>query len=109
MVYSWFTRLRYGVLSYAAALSRSHLCIPSDAPENPAMHAAFLFLFFVCMFAYICTAFCDPGICATQSKDALKSVREFFPLPHQKDCTKVVGHPFDILYRLWETLFKEIA
>jgi hypothetical protein len=87
--------------------SRSHLCIPSDAPENPAMHAIFLFLFVVFMLATFCTAYCDPGICATLPKDALKSVREFRPLPHQENCTKAVVHPFDIPYRISKILFEE--
>ena len=84
---------------------RSHLCIPSDALENPAMHTAFLFSFVVSSFGYFSTAFCDPGICATLSKDALKSVREFRPLPHGKNCTTAVVHLFDIPYRISKALF----
>ncbi|KAF8498213.1 ankyrin repeat-containing domain protein [Russula emetica] len=58
MAYAWVTRLRH------------------DAPNNPGMHAAFLFLFVVFMLALLCTVFCDPGKSATQTKDALKPIIE---------------------------------
>ena len=51
---------------------------PSDAPDNPAMHAAFLSLLVISMLALICLEFCDPGICATLTKDTLKPVRSIF-------------------------------
>jgi hypothetical protein len=56
--------------------SRCHPRTPSDARANPAMHAAFMFLFVVFMLALLRTVFCDPGICMAKTKDALKPVRE---------------------------------
>jgi hypothetical protein len=49
-----------------------------DAPDNPAMHAIFLFLCAVSMLMHTLTVFCDPGICATETKDGLKPVRTIF-------------------------------
>jgi hypothetical protein len=63
---------------------RSHPCIPSDAPDNPAMHAAFLFLFVVSMLVLLRTVFCDPGISPTLTKDALKPVSSISPKRLQK-------------------------
>jgi hypothetical protein len=52
---------------------------PSDALDNPAMHAAFLSLLVISVLALICTEFCNPGICATLTKDTLKPVRSISP------------------------------
>jgi hypothetical protein len=46
-----------------------------DVPENPAIHAIFLLLFVISILTLFLTAFCDPGICATETKDGLKPVR----------------------------------
>ena len=43
--------------------------------NNPAMHTMFLSLFVVSMLMHFLTAFCDPGICTTETKDGLKPVR----------------------------------
>ena len=51
-----------------------------DAPDNPAMHAIFLFLFAISILMHFLAVFCDPGICATEAKDGLKPVRTI-PLP----------------------------
>jgi hypothetical protein len=48
---------------------------PSDAPYHPAVHAAFLFSLVISVLALICKEFCDPGICATLTKDAVMPVR----------------------------------
>ena len=45
-----------------------------DVPDNPTIHAIFLLLFVVSEFTLFLTAFCDPGICATGTKDSLKPV-----------------------------------
>jgi hypothetical protein len=75
MGYGWVTRLRYGVLLYPTIQSRLLPYTPSDAPDNPAMHTAFLFLLVISVITLICKEFCDPGTCATLTKDALKPVR----------------------------------
>jgi palmitoyltransferase len=56
MAYGWVTRLRY------------------DAPYHPAVHAAFLFSLVISVLALICKEFCDPGICATLTKDAVMPI-----------------------------------
>jgi hypothetical protein len=58
---------RYPILVLTSALRA-----PSDAPNNPGLHAAFLFLFVVFMVALLGTVCCDPSKSATQTKDALK-------------------------------------
>jgi hypothetical protein len=52
-----------------------HTSMALDVPDNPAIHAIFLFLFVVSMLTLFLTVFCDPGICVTETKDSLKPVR----------------------------------
>jgi hypothetical protein len=52
---------------------------PSDAPDNPAVHATFLILLLIFLLALFCTVFYDPGVCETLTKDALKPVRSISP------------------------------
>jgi hypothetical protein len=78
VAYGWFTRLRYGVLRYPT-IQFQLLPYTSDAPDNPAVHAAFLFLLVISVLALIYSEFGDPGICATLTKDALKPVRSIYP------------------------------
>jgi hypothetical protein len=75
-----------------------------DVPDNPAIHAMFLFLFFVSMLTLFLTVFCDLGICATGTKDGLKPVRTIAQ-PFTRYHTVYVS----ILYRLLKTLFGENA
>lgn len=58
MAYAWVTRLQY------------------DVPDNLAIHAIFLLLFVVSMLMLFLTVFCDPGICATETKYGLKPIIE---------------------------------
>ena len=80
--YSWVTRLRYGVLPQPQyrILVCSHTYKSSDVPNNYVMQSAFLLLFAVFVVTSLCTVFCDPGKCATQTKD-LRQVREIFSIP----------------------------
>ena len=49
-----------------------------DVPDDPAIHAVFLFLFAVSLLTLFLTVFCDPGKCVTETKDGLKPVRTIF-------------------------------
>jgi hypothetical protein len=77
-----------------------------DVPDNPAIHAIFLFLFVVSMLTLFLTVFCDlgPGICATGTKDGLKPVRT-----NAQPFTRYHTVYVSILYRLLKTLFGENA
>ena len=77
MAYIWVSRLRYGAFPDTAVISRFHSYVRSDAPRKPFIHAAFVLLFVLCVVAFLCTMFCDPGVCATP-RHALKSVFFFF-------------------------------
>jgi hypothetical protein len=74
VAYAWVTRLQYGVLLSVAILSSISPAWHLDVPDNPAIHAIFPLLFVVSMLTFFLTAFCDPGICATETKDGLKPV-----------------------------------
>ena len=77
-----------------------------DLPDNPAIHAIFLFLFVTSMLTLLLTVFCDPGIvCGTETEDDLKLVRTI-PSLLQKDIVYSVSNFF---HRLLQTLFGENA
>jgi len=63
------------VLLLSAAILSSFSPLALDIPDNPAIHTMFLFLVVVSMLTLFLNVFCDPGICATETKDGLKLVR----------------------------------
>ena len=73
----------------------------SEALDNPTAHAVFLFTFVVSMLTLFLIAFCDPGICTTETKDGLKPVRTML----QRVLREIVPYMSNFLYRLSKTLF----
>src|SRR5712691_11783231 len=67
-----------------------------DVPDSPTIHTMFLFLFVVSMFTLFLTVFCDPGICARETKDGLKPVRTI-PQPLKEDIAQCMSN-FYIAY-----------
>ncbi len=83
----------------------------SDGPNYPSIHAAFLFSFVLFVLAVPCITLCqcDPGICVTPTKDALKSVRGMSSLFSKSvSCQKTLGllalTRANKMGRLWYTL-----
>jgi hypothetical protein len=71
--------LGYPATVWCASFGRDPLLVLTsmtlDVPDNPAIHAIFLFLLVVSILTLFLTVFCDPGICVTETKEDLKPVR----------------------------------
>ena len=71
--------LGYPATIWCASFARDPIFVLTsmalDLPDNPPIHAIFLFLFVVSMLSLFLTIFCDRGICGTETKDGLKPVR----------------------------------
>jgi hypothetical protein len=86
--------LGYPATTWCASFGRDPVLVLTgmalDVPDSPAIHAMFLFLFVAAMLTLFLTAFCDPGICAVETKDGLKPVRTI-PQPFtRRYCTVYV-------------------
>jgi hypothetical protein len=95
--------LGYPAAIWCASFGRDPILVLTsmalDAPDNPAMHAMFLFLFVVSMLTLFLTAFCDLGICTTETKDDLKPVRTVpLPFTRQEDIVQCMSNFFNTDY-----------
>jgi hypothetical protein len=72
-------RLGYPATIWCASFGRDLILVLTsmalDVPDDPGIHAMFLSSFVVSLLTLFLTVFCDPGICATETKDGLKPVR----------------------------------